>query len=500
MKISVITPCFNSGDTVEKAIDSVLCQDYTDYEHIIVDGVSTDNTLEILKKNNHLRWISEPDNGQVEAMNKGFRMAKGDVIVYLNADDYFLEGAFSAVIPEFERGEKVVMGKVLVRSHGADGIEEWMNDPKTDVESMLYHWEANAFCVNPVGYFYLRGVQEEIPFNEGNDDKHDLEFLIEVASRHRIKKIDSLLGVFNLSLLTKTGRAQLTPSYWRKDNFSFIDQIVKKKSHQFQKRFQLDRERGYQLRRRWAARDAVNAGFKNDLMDQGELFFLPEDGADTFREKGSFVGSDRIAPKGGWVVPVLSMDKGSRRLIYATLKSLPQEVLPAEVYNIRRTDEKNLFQWLPVSSNVPVSHSMKTLFNNHRNDLCWKFIVGMGGRLSCWLSPILEQEQHRPKTKSITKKICRRIYTHKYAWFDEQFKKGFGINITEHQFENRRGYSIIKTGNIGILLYRIESLPKIFSEAMEDFFGIPNLRLRSRHSLPRALWKFLETVDKKSLV
>ncbi|MBN1833584.1 MAG: glycosyltransferase [Deltaproteobacteria bacterium] len=494
MKISVITPCYNSGNTLDRAIKSVLCQDYHDYEHIIVDGVSTDHTPEILRQYSHLKWVSEPDNGQVEAMNKGFLMAIGDVIVYLNADDYFLEGAFSSVIPHFRMGEDVVMGKVLVRSQEADGTREWINDPKTDVESMLYHWEADAFCVNPVGYFYRRAVQKEIPFNEENDDKQDLEFLIEVASRYRIKKIDSLLGVFNLKFTTKTGREQLTPSYWRNDNFSFIDRTVKKRSREFQSKFRIDQERGYQLRRRWAVRDGFKMGFGDDLIDKGEAFFLPRDENNSHPER-----CNRIAPKGGWVVPVLSMDEDSSSLIYATLKSLPQEVLPAEVYNIRQ-EEKRLFPWLPMSSNAPFSHSLKTLFNEHRNDLSWKFIIGIGGRLSCFLSRILEQEQHGLKTKSIMKKICRKIYTHKYAWFDEQLKKGFGINISEHQFENRRGYSIIKTGDIGILLYRTEILPQIFSKAMEDFFGIPYLRLRSRHSLPRALLIFVGMVDKKSWV
>ena len=105
-KISVITPCFNASKYLKEAIISVLRQDYPNFEHIIVDGKSTDGTLEIIKNYNHIIWISEPDDGQSDAMNKGFHMSSGEVIVYLNADDYFLPGAFKKVIPYFEKGAK----------------------------------------------------------------------------------------------------------------------------------------------------------------------------------------------------------------------------------------------------------------------------------------------------------------------------------------------------------------------------------------------------------
>ena len=82
LKISVITPSLNSGAYIEEAIQSVLAQQYPNFEHIIVDGGSADETLEILRRYQHLKWISEPDRGQSHAMNKGFRMSSGDIIGY----------------------------------------------------------------------------------------------------------------------------------------------------------------------------------------------------------------------------------------------------------------------------------------------------------------------------------------------------------------------------------------------------------------------------------
>ena len=94
MKISIITATFNSAKTLSQTLESVLKQTYHDYEHIIVDGLSKDNTMEIVKQyeakyNGKLKYISEKDTGIYDAMNKGIKMATGDVIGILNSDDIY---------------------------------------------------------------------------------------------------------------------------------------------------------------------------------------------------------------------------------------------------------------------------------------------------------------------------------------------------------------------------------------------------------------------------
>ena len=104
--VSIVTPSYNQGRFIEETIRSVLLQGYPDIEHIVVDGGSTDNTLEILKKHErvyNLRWLSEPDKGQSDAVNKGFRMAKGDIIGWLNSDDvYFSRDVVSYAVSRFQ--------------------------------------------------------------------------------------------------------------------------------------------------------------------------------------------------------------------------------------------------------------------------------------------------------------------------------------------------------------------------------------------------------------
>jgi glycosyltransferase involved in cell wall biosynthesis len=201
-KISVITPSFNAAPYIGQAIDSVLRQGYENFEHVIVDGGSTDGTVEILKRHPHLVCVSEPDRGQSDAMNKGFGMSSGEIIVYLNADDFFEEGAFAAVAQAFATGAKLVVGKVRVLN--ADG-SSYVNDPKVTLGEMLRWWEPNAYSFNSSGYFYLREVQQAVgDFSVGNHLAMDLEFLLEAALRYPFTKVDRILGNFRMVPGAKT--------------------------------------------------------------------------------------------------------------------------------------------------------------------------------------------------------------------------------------------------------------------------------------------------------
>jgi glycosyltransferase involved in cell wall biosynthesis len=96
-RFSIITPCLNAGETLERALRSVSTQGYADIEHIVVDGGSSDQTLSILEQWPSVRWISEPDRGLSDALNKGIAMSTGDIIGWLNADDWYLPGALELV-------------------------------------------------------------------------------------------------------------------------------------------------------------------------------------------------------------------------------------------------------------------------------------------------------------------------------------------------------------------------------------------------------------------
>src|SRR5260221_12645088 len=95
LKISIVTPSFNSIHTIAETLESVASQDYPHVEHIVVDGGSTDGTLEVLKRYPRVKWISEKDQGHYHAMDKGTLMATGKVCAGLNADDCYRPGVLS---------------------------------------------------------------------------------------------------------------------------------------------------------------------------------------------------------------------------------------------------------------------------------------------------------------------------------------------------------------------------------------------------------------------
>lgn len=101
-RISLITPSLNQGKFIEETIQSILSQNYPNLEYIVMDGGSSDNTLEVLERySGQLKWVSEKDNGQTSAINKGLHMANGEILAYLNADDLFLPGTLFKVAKVF---------------------------------------------------------------------------------------------------------------------------------------------------------------------------------------------------------------------------------------------------------------------------------------------------------------------------------------------------------------------------------------------------------------
>lgn len=130
MKINIITVSFNSADTIKNTMDSVLQQNYEDYEYIIVDGASQDGTVELIKDyegkfKGRMEWVSEPDGGMYDAMNKGIAMATGEVVGILNSDDFYAsDDVLKAISEEFAKDEEVdaVYGDVA--------YVEWENTEK----------------------------------------------------------------------------------------------------------------------------------------------------------------------------------------------------------------------------------------------------------------------------------------------------------------------------------------------------------------------------------
>lgn len=104
-RISIITPSYNQGKFIEETIRSVLQQNIEQIEHVVIDGGSTDETINILKKYPDVKWISEKDKGQADALTKGFKLITGDIVGWINSDDYYEDNIFKRVLEYFSDPE-----------------------------------------------------------------------------------------------------------------------------------------------------------------------------------------------------------------------------------------------------------------------------------------------------------------------------------------------------------------------------------------------------------
>lgn len=124
MKISIITVCYNSAKTIQKTFDSVAKQTYADVEYIVVDGGSSDNTVDLIKSNKAIvsNWISEPDKGLYDAMNKGIKMATGDILGILNSDDTFFNQNVLSEVAHFHKINSVDASVGDIVQHNEENV------------------------------------------------------------------------------------------------------------------------------------------------------------------------------------------------------------------------------------------------------------------------------------------------------------------------------------------------------------------------------------------
>ncbi|HVN80133.1 MAG TPA: glycosyltransferase family 2 protein [Terriglobia bacterium] len=151
VSISVITPSFNQGSFITATIDSVLGQEGVDLQYMVLDGGSSDETVSILKSyGSRLSWVSEPDKGQSDAINRGFALAKGEILGWLNSDDLYVPGTLAKVAAEFERDTNLML--LYGKANHVDANGEFLNEypcAEFRLEALSY----GCFICQPACFF-----------------------------------------------------------------------------------------------------------------------------------------------------------------------------------------------------------------------------------------------------------------------------------------------------------------------------------------------------------
>lgn len=208
LKVSIITPSYNQGRYIEETIKSVMNQDYPDIEHIIVDGGSTDGTRDVLNRYPHLKWISEPDEGQSDALNKGFKMSGGEIIGWLNSDDTYVPNVIRRVVREFENDHELDMLYGDCNKIDENGRVIYKYDsPPFNLKRLITG--CNSYIPQPSAFFRRRIFDRVGYLDKKLHFVMDQDLFIKIGMHGKVKKIDVPISNFRKHDDAKTGRYML---------------------------------------------------------------------------------------------------------------------------------------------------------------------------------------------------------------------------------------------------------------------------------------------------
>jgi len=222
-KISIITPSFQQGAYLEKTIQSVLNQQYPNLEYLIFDAGSSDETLSILKKYDTQIdfWISEPDNGQSHAINKGLQKATGEIVAWLNSDDQFTEETLIKIGDYFSKNPEVYLVHGATLLFGEKMLETKRSAPKKDLE-ILY-----LACLpypQPSAFFRHETIEKFGFLNQNLHYGMDYDFFVQIALNYKIEKIE---GVFSKYLMHPSSKTVSQNSGFAKDYAQVFSKILR---------------------------------------------------------------------------------------------------------------------------------------------------------------------------------------------------------------------------------------------------------------------------------
>ena len=209
-RITVVTPSYNQGDFIEQTIKSVLGQGYPDLEYIVVDGGSTDGTVDILKRyDGRLHWTSEPDRGQSHAINKGLRIATGEVFAFLNSDDLYEPGALRKVGAFFVQHPEAAWLSGRCRNIDEQGRE--IRKAITLYKNLWLRLRSYAvlqvldYVAQPATFWRRRVIEKVGLFDEHLSYAMDYDYSLRLGPHFRLWVLNEYLACYRTHAKSKAG-------------------------------------------------------------------------------------------------------------------------------------------------------------------------------------------------------------------------------------------------------------------------------------------------------
>jgi len=207
-KISIVTPSYNQAQFLERTILSVLNQNYPNLEYIIIDGGSTDGSVEIIKKyEKYLSfWVSEKDKGQADAINKGFKKSSGEILAWLNSDDTYLPGTFFKIAKLFERNNSIDM--IYGNTYIVDNNDKLIFEHRAILFHLNTHIIIGGILKQP-NTFWKRDIYKAVgEINSRYIFCLDYELFIRIAKKGKIKQTKDFLACFRVHEHSKSNLIQ----------------------------------------------------------------------------------------------------------------------------------------------------------------------------------------------------------------------------------------------------------------------------------------------------
>jgi len=229
-KISIVTPCFNSGKYLEETIQSVFAQNYPNLEYLIIDGKSTDNTLDIIEKykNKLTYWVSEKDEGMYDAIQKGFEKSTGTILAWINADDFYHSKAFFIIAEIFSKYQQVnwLVGAATTWDENSRGINVALSRKFTKYDFLSGDFK----FIQQESCFFRRSLYEKAGeyLNKKLKYAGDFELWLRFFRHDQLYVVDALIGGYRTRTANQLSLEGM-PKYLEEVNNILKSEVITKR-------------------------------------------------------------------------------------------------------------------------------------------------------------------------------------------------------------------------------------------------------------------------------